>query len=147
MTLLLLFLGTLLFGLTVKIHHDQTKSSSPLERQRGSRGSKISRFKRGPTPACTMYLPPNPSTYSPLLCLPRSFIDVIMSPPSRWFRCRYSVMVIHLAKSSDSEGGCRFGWHPKTLAFFITAALGLSIMSALDCKFLVSSLLRRSRID
>ena len=42
-------------------------------------------------------------------------------------------------KSSHDEGGCRFGWHPKTLSFFITAALGLSIMSSLDCKFLVRS--------
>eukprot|EP00571_Detonula_confervacea_P010636 CAMPEP_0172307718 /NCGR_PEP_ID=MMETSP1058-20130122/8511_1 /TAXON_ID=83371 /ORGANISM="Detonula confervacea, Strain CCMP 353" /LENGTH=315 /DNA_ID=CAMNT_0013019957 /DNA_START=101 /DNA_END=1048 /DNA_ORIENTATION=- len=37
---------------------------------------------------------------------------------------------------SNDEGGCRFGWHPRTSAFFITAGLGLSIMSSLDCKFL-----------
>lgn len=34
--------------------------------------------------------------------------------------------------------GCR--WHPRILAFFITAALGLSVMSSLDCKFLAVDL-------
>ena len=46
---------------------------------------------------------------------------------------------IQFMKSPHDEGGCRFGWHPKTLSFFITAALVLSIMSSLDCKFLVRS--------
>lgn len=41
---------------------------------------------------------------------------------------------------SGDEGGCRFGWHPKVLAFFVTAALGFSIMSSLDCKFLAVDL-------
>eukprot|EP00578_Thalassiosira_sp_NH16_P003206 CAMPEP_0181133634 /NCGR_PEP_ID=MMETSP1071-20121207/31631_1 /TAXON_ID=35127 /ORGANISM="Thalassiosira sp., Strain NH16" /LENGTH=323 /DNA_ID=CAMNT_0023220043 /DNA_START=98 /DNA_END=1069 /DNA_ORIENTATION=- len=41
---------------------------------------------------------------------------------------------------SDDEGGCRFGWHPRVLSFFITAALALSIISSLDCKFLVVEL-------
>ena len=36
---------------------------------------------------------------------------------------------------SDEEGRCRFAWRPKLLAVFITAALGLSVMSSLDCKF------------
>lgn len=36
----------------------------------------------------------------------------------------------------DDEGKCRFGWHPRILAFFITSAVGLSSMSSLDCKFL-----------
>ena len=40
----------------------------------------------------------------------------------------------------DDEGGCRFGWHPRILTFFITASLGLSIMSSLDCQFLVMDL-------
>ena len=35
---------------------------------------------------------------------------------------------------------CRFNWHPRILAFFITAALGLSIVSSLDCKFLMIDL-------
>jgi hypothetical protein len=55
----------------------------------------------------------------------------------------------HFIKSSDDGGGWRFGWHPKTLVFSITAALILSIISAFDCKFLVSSHLawRRGHID
>jgi len=40
----------------------------------------------------------------------------------------------------NGKGGCRFGWHPRILAFFVTAALGLSITSSLDCNFLVIDL-------
>jgi len=42
-----------------------------------------------------------------------------------------------MKKITTNDGGCcRFEWHPRILAFFITAALGLSIISSLDCKFL-----------
>lgn len=39
---------------------------------------------------------------------------------------------------SPGDDGCRFGWYPKILAFFILAALGLSVMSSLDCQFLMA---------
>lgn len=41
-----------------------------------------------------------------------------------------------LMGSNEKNGSCRFGWHPKVLVFFVAAALGLSIMSSLDCNFL-----------
>ena len=42
--------------------------------------------------------------------------------------------------TSNNIECCRFNWHPRILAFFITAALGLSIVSSLDCKFLMIDL-------
>ena len=42
--------------------------------------------------------------------------------------------------TSNNMECCRFNWHPRILAFFITAALGLSIVSSLDCKFLMIDL-------
>lgn len=55
-----------------------------------------------------------------------------------WGRPRRPTMAAAFAreKGADAERGCRCGWHPKILTFLLTAGLGLSIMSSLDCKFL-----------
>lgn len=41
--------------------------------------------------------------------------------------------------AADDANGCRFGWYPRILTLLVSAGLGLSLYSSLDCKFLVSS--------
>jgi hypothetical protein len=39
--------------------------------------------------------------------------------------------------TSDDASGCRFSWYPRILTLLVSAGLGLSLYSSLDCKFLV----------
>ncbi|KAL9179772.1 hypothetical protein ACHAXT_007742 [Thalassiosira profunda] len=67
----------------------------------------------------------------------RRRIDEDLHPAASLSSSRKPVIPRAMAKGSmsDEEGRCRFAWRPKLLAVFITAALGLSVMSSLDCKF------------